>query len=171
MGSGQASLLHLAEFIHTHLQPLLEARAEALRARYPQAQAQERREMEALAEAMQELDSDAIMEQYLLPERNPELPDPDLPTPDADFPPMLRLAPWEVLQKLVQLHGGYRISLNLSGLKVEDVLEMLYDCGGMITHLELFNLKDHVAGKTSHYGAISELQGAINEGNVTPSSG
>nr|MDA8125361.1 hypothetical protein [Deltaproteobacteria bacterium] len=72
----------------------------------------------------------------------------------------------ELLQKLDQLHTGYRICLNLSGLAVEDVLEMLYDCRGMITHLELFNLKDHVTGKTAHYGEISELQRAINEGNV-----
>ncbi|MDP2840490.1 MAG: hypothetical protein Q8O11_10590, partial [Syntrophales bacterium] len=68
--------------------------------------------------------------------------------------------------KLDQLHTGYRICLNLSDLGVEDVLEMLYDCKGMITHLEIFNLKDHVAGKTIHYKEISELQTALNEGNV-----
>ena len=65
-----------------------------------------------------------------------------------------------------QLHAGYRICLNLSDLRSEDVLELLYDCKGMITHLEIFNLKDHVDGKTAHYGEISELQTAINEGNV-----
>jgi len=36
----------------------------------------------------------------------------------------------------------------------------------MITHLEIFNLKDHVAGKSAHYPEISELQTALNEGNV-----
>ena len=43
---------------------------------------------------------------------------------------------------------------------------MLYDCKGMITHLEIFNLKDHVDGKAIHYPEISELQIALNEGNV-----
>ena len=65
-----------------------------------------------------------------------------------------------------RLHTGYRICLNLSDLRVEDVLEILYDCKGMITHLEIFNLKDHVAGKTLHYREISELQTALNEGNI-----
>ncbi len=65
-----------------------------------------------------------------------------------------------------KLRAGYRICLNLSDLRSEDVLELLYDCKGMITHLEIFNLKDHVDGKTAHYGEISELQTAINEGNV-----
>jgi hypothetical protein len=82
------------------------------------------------------------------------------------LPEMLRLTPKELLQKLDQLHAGYRICLNLSYLAVEDVMELLYDCRGMITHLEIFNLKDHVAGKTIHYAAICELQRAINEGNV-----
>ena len=43
---------------------------------------------------------------------------------------------------------------------------MLYDCKGMITHLEIFNLKDHVDGKAPNYREINELQVAINEGNV-----
>ena len=70
------------------------------------------------------------------------------------------------MERLDQLHAGYRICLNLSDLRVEDVLEMLYDCKGMITHLEIFNLKDHVDGKAAHYAEISELQIALNEGNV-----
>ena len=32
---------------------------------------------------------------------------------------------------------------------------MLYDCQGMITQLEIFNLKDHVDGKAAHYGPRS----------------
>jgi hypothetical protein len=46
-----------------------------------------------------------------------------------------------------------------------EVLELLYDCQGMITHLEIFNLKDHAGGKTAHIGAISRLMQAINEGS------
>ena len=56
--------------------------------------------------------------------------------------------------------------MNLSGLSPEDALELLYDCQGLITHLEIFNLKDHLYGKTSHIEAINALQRAINAGNV-----
>ncbi len=144
----------------------METRMAELRSRYAEAKPDERRQMEDLAAKMHELDSEAIAERYLKPECNTSLPDPNFPQAGADVPGLLMLAPRELLERLDQLHTGYRICLNLSDLHVEDVLEMLYDCRGMITHLEIFNLKDHVAGKTSHYGEISELQMAINEGNV-----
>lgn len=166
VGSGQASILHLAEFIHTHLLPLLEIRVSELRKRYAEASGEERERMEPLVVRMRELDSEAIVEQYLRPARNPSLPDPNIPGNGDEVPPLLRLAPHELLRKIDQLHSGYRICLNLSDLRVEEVLEMLYDCRGMITHLEIFNLKDHVAGKTIHYMEISELQTALNEGNI-----
>ena len=75
VGSGQASILHLAEFIHTHLLPLMEIRVSELRNRYVEASGEERERMEALVARMRELDSEAIVEQYLRPVRNPSLQD------------------------------------------------------------------------------------------------
>ncbi|MFZ4438665.1 MAG: hypothetical protein ACOYOS_09585 [Syntrophales bacterium] len=164
VGGGQASILHLAEFIHTHLLPLMENRVSELRSLYAEASAGERERMEVLVTRMRELDSEAIVEQYLRPVHNPSLSVADVSL--TNIPPLLRLAPYELMLKLDLLHSGYRICLNLSDLGVEDVLEILYDCKGMITHLEIFNLKDHVAGITIHYKEISELQTALNEGNV-----
>ncbi len=166
VGGGQASILHLAEFVHTHLLPLMEARVIELRGTYAGAVGEERERLEKLAAQMRELDSEAIVEKYLRPVRNPSLPDPNLPGEGEQVPPLLRLAPHELMLMLDQLHAGYRTCLNLSDLNVEDVLEILYDCKGMITHLEIFNLKDHVDEKTASYGEISTLQTAINEGNV-----
>lgn len=166
VAEGQASILHLAEFIHARLLPLMEARTADLRGRYPEASAEERRQMELLVEKMRELDSEAIVEQYLRPARNPSLPDPNFPREGENVPKHLLVSPFELLTTIDHLHAGYRICLNLSDLDVEDVLELLYDCQGMITHLEIFNLKDHVAGKAKHYAEISELQTALNRGNV-----
>ncbi|MDR3074119.1 MAG: hypothetical protein LBV01_05295, partial [Deltaproteobacteria bacterium] len=59
-----------------------------------------------------------------------------------------------------------RITLTLSGLRTEDVLELLYDCNGRITHLELFNLKDYAAGKMPYYKPITELMYAINQSSA-----
>ncbi|MHB8771994.1 MAG: hypothetical protein ACYC7J_13435 [Syntrophales bacterium] len=166
VGSGQASLLHLGEFIHSRLLPLLEARLIALRLRYAEAQGEERERLEALVARMRELDSEKIVEEYLRPARNPSLPDPNIPPEDTAVASLLGRSPRDLMERLDRLHAGYRICLNLSDLHMEDVLEILYDCNGMVTHLEIFNLKDYVDGKAAHYGEISELQTALNEGNV-----
>ena len=77
VGAGQASILHLAEFIHTHLLPLMETRVSRVRLRYADADAEERERLEVLASRMRELDSEAIVEEYLRPVHNPSLPDPN----------------------------------------------------------------------------------------------
>ena len=167
VAGGQASILHLAEFIHSRLLPLMTKRTTGLRVQYAaSSDVEERRRIEDLVKRMRELDSEAIVEQYLRPAHNATIPPPRV-IPHADSLPKPRQPnPEELLTKLDQLHTGYRICLNLSDLRVEDVLELLYDCRGMITHLEIYNLKDHVAGKTKHYREISDLQMALNKGNV-----
>ncbi|MDD1632531.1 MAG: hypothetical protein LUP91_10040, partial [Methylococcaceae bacterium] len=122
--------------------------------------------MEALVARMRELDSEKIVEEYLRPARNPSLPDPSIPPENAGVADLLGISPRELMERLDQLHAGYRICLNLSDLRMEDVLEILYDSNGMVTHLEIFNLKDHVDGKAANYWEISALQTALNEGNV-----
>jgi hypothetical protein len=166
VAGGQASILHLSEFIHISLLPLLKTRVAEIRDHYAQSTPDERRQMEELVSRMNEFDSETILARYLTPAWNPSLPDPNIPQGGADVPKLLMITPRDLLERLDHLHAGYRVSLNLGDLRVEDVLELLYDCQGMITHLEIFNLKDHVDGKTSHYERISELQSAINEGNV-----
>jgi hypothetical protein len=166
VAGGQASVLHLGEFIHSRLLPLFETRMKEMRSRYAEAPDEERLRMDGLARRMRELDSEAIVDLYLRPEQNPALFHPNVCRDGEEIPQLLRLSPRELMERLDQLHAGYRTCLNLSDLTVEDVLEMLYDCKGMITHLEIFNLKDHVDGKATHYREINELQLALNEGNV-----
>lgn len=163
---GQPSLLHLSELIHTRLLPLLQARVETLRSEYVQANAEEKQQVLRFVQTLENLDSEEILKLYLRPEQNPKLPDPNIPQNDKDIPDMLTLTPYQLLERLNQLHAGYRITLNLNDLAPEDVLEMLYECQGMITHLEIFNLKDYATGKTTHNAKINALQRAINAGNV-----
>ncbi len=137
-----------------------------MRERYATASQGERLEMEGLVQEMNRLDSEAIMERFLLPSRNPTIPDPNVPAEGPDVPPLLKIPTLALVGRLKELHSVYRITLNLSNLKVEDVLELLYDCEGDITRLEIFNLKDHAEGKTAHLPKINELQRAINDGNV-----
>ena len=166
VGTGQASLLHLAKFIHAEILLAMDARITVLRDRYVQANPEERRKIEDRVKNMNKLDSDAILKRYLQPAKNPEIPDPNIPCDLPGVPDMLKLSPYELIEKLTRLHSAFHITLNLSNLKVEDVLEILYDCNGMITRLEIFNLKDYAAGKTTHLAEINRLQQAINDGNV-----
>ncbi len=163
---GQTSLLHLAKYIHILLLPELQKKLAALRTRYAVADPQEQITIETQVDAMNHLDFDTIMERYLSPSRNPELVDPMTVQEGPDVPPLLQLTPCEMLLRLVQLHAGYRFTLNLTDLRPEDVLELLYDCDGLITRLETFNLKDYTGGKTEQIPEICRLQVAINEGNV-----
>ena len=97
---------------------------------------------------------------------DPAATGPDVASESRPKPPLLDLLPKELLNRLTQLHAGYRITLNLTDLTAEDVLEILYDCEGLITRLEIFNLKDHTKEKTDHIPHIHRLQQAINRGNT-----
>ncbi len=77
---------------------------------------------------MDMLTTEVIMETWLKPERNPELPSPDVPDNAPDTPELLRMPPHVLLDWLSCLRSGYRITLQLAELTAEDVLELLWDC-------------------------------------------
>ena len=166
VGAGQASLVHLAIFIHSKVLELMKEKVRAFQFLAKKASTEELNEMGLLIERMNILDVDAILEKYLSPSKNPDIADPEKINEGSDVPSLLQLGPREILSRLTLLRSGYRVTLNLSNLCLEDVIELLYDCEGIITRLEIFNLKDYVAGKTDHISSISALQTSINEGNV-----
>jgi hypothetical protein len=163
---GQTSLLHLAKYIHMKLLPLMQHRACELLAEGETDEIPERQENVRLVDDMNSLDFETILDRFLSPEQNPDLPDPSLAVHDPEAPQLLQLSPRDLLLRLVSLRTGYRITLNLKDLRPEDVLELIYDCEGMITRLEIFNLKDYAEKKSRYVGEICQLQSAINEGNV-----
>jgi hypothetical protein len=166
VGIGQKSKLHLSKFIHTQLLQVLQKRAAALRDEYLQADADRRRQISGWIQATNAQDLETVLDTYLEPEKNPGIINPDTPVDRPDCPELLLLSPFELLSRLSQFHAGYRVTLNLSNLVVEDVLELIYDCQGMITRLEIFNLKDYAAAKTAHVPDISRLMQAVNEGSA-----
>ena len=166
VGSGQPSLLHLAKFISTHLFPHLQAAVKILRTEYQAADEEGRLRIRHTLEVMNALDSDAIIESFLQPAKNPDIHNPNEPHEGPAIPELLLLSPEELLKRVADLNSGFRVTLNLTGLSPADVLELLYDCKGRITHLEIFNLKDHTSGIASHNAEINRLQLAINQGNV-----
>ncbi|WP_211234124.1 hypothetical protein [Desulfocurvus vexinensis] len=165
VGSGEASLHHLAKLIHDQLYPLLAARTQELRAACALGP-EERRAAEERVRRMNALDIEALIAGYLCPDCNPELHNPYVPGQDEDTPQLLRLPPAVLLARLAGLHSGHTITLNLAHLRAADVLELLYDCGGLITHLEIFNYKDTAYGRSTDNKRIIELQSALNSGNA-----
>ncbi|MHB8790366.1 MAG: hypothetical protein ACYDBT_10845 [Desulfobulbaceae bacterium] len=166
VGTGQPSLLHLAKYIYSRMLPAMAAVVEELRENWPRFSQEERMHAAHAVEIMNTLDVDAIIEGFLRPNKNPELYNPYVPQAGPEVPALLLLTPEALLDRLVALHSGSRVTLNLSRLSAVDVLELLYDCRGRITHLEVFNLKDYAAGKAVFNAEINTLQLAINQGNV-----
>ena len=166
VGPGQASLFHLAKFAHAGMLRAMNSCIDELRKRYSDASSEERRVIESKVDAMNQLDHEKILEEYLIHEKNPDVPNPRIPGSDTGIPYLLTLPPPALIEKIRKLRSSYRITMNLSNLKVEDVLEILYDCEGYVTCLEIFNLKDYTLGLTGHIAGINELQKALNQGNV-----
>lgn len=165
VGIGQKSTLHLAKFIQERMMAAIHARAETLRADHENADAAQRRQISAWFEEMDRLDLEAAVAEYLKPTRNPGLPDRSVPREDPEMPALLRLPAAELCARLAELQSGYRITLNLTDLDAADVLELIYDANGMISRLELFNLKDWADGHLDHIPGISRLQEALNSQN------
>jgi len=166
VGMGQASMLHLAKFIHDRLLPLFKEKVSRLQERYAQADTGEQDHIEALVVKMNLMTADTVHERFLKPEQNPLIPDIAKSCTISPVPLLMQLSPCKMIDRLSALHSGYRITLNLTHQKVEDVLEMLYDCGGRITRLEIFNLKDYSDCQVDHIPEIHRLQQSLNDGNV-----
>ncbi len=166
VGMGQASMLHLAKFIHDRLLPLLKEKVRRLQQRYAQADADEQAHIETLVVKMNLMTADTVHERFLKPEQNPLIPDITKSCSITPVPQLMQLSPCQMIDRLAVLHSGYRVTLNLTHLKVEDVLEMLYDCKGRITRLEIFNLKDYSDCQVDHIPEIHRLQQSLNDGNV-----
>ena len=165
VGAGQLSTLHLASFIHGKLLALMGEGLPALQEAFRTADSDERARIEAKVAEWNGLDPEDIHEAYLSPEKNPDIPDPHAVSDDKAAPALLRLGPKGVIDRMTALHTGHRITLNLTDLSVEDVLEILHQCEGAVTRLEIFNLKDFVSKKTGHIEAIGKLADTVNAGN------
>ena len=163
VGIGQKSIAHLTEYIQ--IQAIT-----AVKTKMTGHQEQKKENLRAAENkdipGLDVWEIEQIIESYLKPEKNPEIAYPGVYRKDADVPELLTYSAPDIINLLTRLRSGYRITLNLSTLTVDEVLELLYDCQGGITRLEIFNLKDYVEGNTDHLAAISHLQQTINNGSI-----
>ena len=166
VGIGQTSRVHLAELIHRRVQ---EACTQYLNnhgtddASWTE---EEKKHRKGVVARVNKISPDVLVDEWLSAQKNPGIPLPQYAGEDKDAPEILRLLPTTLIDWLTSIRMPCHIILNLSNLTVADVLELVYECQGMITHLELFNLKNYLAGNMEGMKAISELQVAINEGSA-----
>lgn len=167
VGHGQPSILHLAEYIFQMIFPVLKRHALTLR-EWQQMEADPDKHAEIIKKinTLSTFDLSTIHDTWLIPENNPDLQSPHVPSNSPDTPELLRLPPMVLLNWFSSLNSGYRITLNLAYLRPEDVLELLWHCQGLITHLEIFNLKEWHENKLVHLQEINLLQQAINRGSA-----
>ncbi len=158
VGAGQPSLLHLGRLIRDKVVPHLRERLAAA----PPDSEEQRRARELMTEA----DAEYFLERHLAGRRNPHLRDPGVPGPPGESPELLTLSPRELTERLSRLHFKNWITLNLEDVSVEDVICLLHECRGAITHLEVFNLKGFEEGRLTGLSEILELRGIINSGNA-----
>ncbi|MBR3880278.1 MAG: hypothetical protein IKJ34_01585 [Mailhella sp.] len=168
VGSGQASLLHLAEFIHRKIFPLMKAQAHSLQAILldPESSEEQKQNASADLEKLDTFTTETILARLNDPQICPESAYLQHSCDATDCPELLNQPPAKLLARLNALRSGCRVTLNLAKLSAEDVLDLLWDCQGRITHLELFNLKDWQNGDLAPIKQINELQRAINDGSV-----
>ncbi len=159
---GQPSVPHLAEFIHARALEAMKKRVEKLHEVFHQADKTAQVQIRTLIEQMDRFSVKQILDTWLNAEAHPDIFHFLVKPDDPDIPERLKLTHTGFLESIGQLFCDYRITLKLDDLAPEDVLEILYDSQGLITRLEIINLKNFVSGKTDHLLAVNELQKAIN---------
>ncbi|MBR5734338.1 MAG: hypothetical protein IKX79_02190 [Desulfovibrionaceae bacterium] len=164
--TGQASELHLAEYIHRSYLPLFKKQANALQQERAEADPKRQNAIDAAIRRMDSILPETILSDWLNPGCTPELACLTVPDQSSDMPEIMRLPPPVLMDWAASLRSGCRITLQLASLAPEDVLELLWDAHGLITHLELFNLKEWQAGALTSLEEISRLQQSINDGSV-----
>ena len=163
---GQPSIPHLGEYIHSLAVVAMKRRIQALSQSFGQCDAGEQQAITDLVERMDCFSPLEVMTRYLSPAQYPDILHPLTISDDPNVPDRLKLSYQDLLEKIKMLHHDFRITLKIGNLKPEDILEILYDGNGLITRLEIINLKDFIAGKKDHMLSINELQEAINTGSL-----
>ncbi len=157
---GQPSLEHIGELLNTNVRTLLQRELDSLDnvEKCTPEGIERRKELELM---LSKLSAELLSGRYLDRSRW-NRPPVDL----SKLPELNRLAPSALINELHKIASGFRMTLNLTGLRLEDAVEILYDCRGDITTLEIFNLKDDLAGERPDDSSINSLRHALNSGNV-----
>ena len=154
------STSHLAEFIESKLRQMLEKELEFL-SKLPEPDSGARQRMRHIGSSLLSLNAGVIRGNYLDQQFRDELPE-----DTSTLPSLMRLSPGELATELRKQSRACRLTLNLTGLTLADVIVILFECRGDISALEIFNLKDHLRNLDPETPVMNDLRHALNSGNV-----
>jgi len=160
VGRGHANLSRLSECLMRQLKPVIDRKIAEIKAKGAEAGEDEIVQKTRL----ENLSPCIVQDEWLNPDVHPELPRVELPKDREKLPGLLQLPPYELMRELAKVNAGFRMILCTTGLSVEDVTELLWDCRGLITHLEILNMRGWLEGRMPDIHEIGELQHALNTG-------
>ncbi len=170
VGCGQVSHTHLADFIYRQVKDIAHERrkellgeAESLNA---DEQIDELKKLQNQKDILDRLNEEYIYDAYVSRQANFTLERELMHREDACKPDLLRLTPLSLLDWITSLQSSSFITLNIADLTCEGVLTVLWQCQGLITHLDIFNLRDWKAGRFQEMEKINSLQQALNAGSI-----
>lgn len=156
------AMIHLGEFAYMKLRPLLMNKLDGLRRKRGGVNGGQDGGLCREAETALQCDAESLIDNYFNP-ASVMSSKKDAGKP----PPVMERAPSAVAERLRKLFAGYRITLNLSGLSLSDMVEVIHQCRGRITHLEIFNLKDAQLGCDGDNKAMNLFRHALNNGDIS----
>jgi len=164
---GQASALYLAEYLHTRVQ---KAASDWINTMDRESES-DAGKIERKKAKIQGLGVRDILSGYLCPSHESDPFSFFIEDHQPEIPDRLKLDFSQLLKDIHSLHHEFRITLNLNGLRPEDVLELLYDSEGAITRIEILNLKNFTDLNSQNdiqqdIIAVNQLQKSINEGSL-----
>ncbi len=170
VATGQASHAHLAEFIYAYIAQALEQRRKDILQELAGLEEQIHADyVEILQEQVKLIDAvtaEYIYDTYVNHSVNKDILQSSVDKNDPHRPELLRLTPLSLLDWLTSIQTGGFITLQLGNLTAEDVLVLLWQCQGLVTHLEIFNVQEWRSGRLENLEAISQLQQALNDGSA-----
>ena len=166
---GQSSVLHLAELIHNAAKETLVNRVVSLKEKMHEA----KDDQERLVLTNQLNNYDKLTTEYFLELLEDcehviekEIIAKVLLGDTEPIPVIPQYSPLELVNRLRETHYNSYIVLNLANTTPEEVINLLWDTKGEITHLEIFNAYDWQKGKEKYIVEINELMLAINRKNT-----
>ncbi len=155
VGNGHATAEHLCEFIYDQLSATFDAHVKVIN---------EKEDNDLCI--FKSLSVELLYEKYLCPAQNTELLLLRQEEDEQAKPPLLSYSPVLLLDWLTTLRPNFLITLNVAGLSVEDFLEILWQCNGMITHIELYNQRKWHNGKLLNFQDLCTLRNSINSASI-----
>lgn len=165
VGLGQASLVHLGSFIFQKALPLAKEKFTELNRVYKTAkEGEEKRNIEAKVQILNQLKAEDFISEYLLPGVNPDLVHYVQPAPQD--PAIMRQSLVDVYDAIHAIHSVNKFTLNTVNLTQADVIELIYETEGKIDCIEFFSLRDISEERFRDGEALGELVEVLNNGDV-----